>query len=422
MTTTCVSFSSMLSLFAFYEVPLGASACYLRIAPWISSKLSRPPQSQPPPPLPLPHKNATSKTSTTTIAVTSKTQYALSSVLTNFLFPNTQMSSIVINFLFSYVFFSLRSDCREDYQHSGETISRYVYAVCDAILELTSDFIKPPNFTDVLLQISTNPKYYSFFKDCLGAIDGTHVHGLPVEVADTYRNRKGAVSQNVMAVCDFNMLFTYVVTGWEGSSHDARVLNSVLNDPNSGFPHPPPGITNLFMYCSQAVNIFFFFFYDSSNNIQYFIIGKYYLVNAGYANRGGFLAPHRRVPYHVPDARRNLSGPMELFNYRHASLWNVVERTFGVLKKRFCIIDGMNNYSLEKQAKIVMACCVIHNFIKRFDMNDPIFQKFNADGVYEEGNGTGSNQLTQRNTEDMGRVRDSITTAMWAEHESMSYC
>ncbi|XP_031255788.1 putative nuclease HARBI1 isoform X3 [Pistacia vera] len=282
------------------------------------------------------------------------------------------------------------SDCREDYQHSGETISRYVYAVCDAILELTSDFIKPPNFTDVLLQISTNPKYYSFFKDCLGAIDGTHVHGLPVEVADTYRNRKGAVSQNVMAVCDFNMLFTYVVTGWEGSSHDARVLNSVLNDPNSGFPHPPPG--------------------------------KYYLVNAGYANRGGFLAPHRRVPYHVPDARRNLSGPMELFNYRHASLWNVVERTFGVLKKRFCIIDGMNNYSLEKQAKIVMACCVIHNFIKRFDMNDPIFQKFNADGVYEEGNGTGSNQLTQRNTEDMGRVRDSITTAMWAEHESMSYC
>ncbi|KAJ0074874.1 hypothetical protein Patl1_33581 [Pistacia atlantica] len=108
MTTTCVSFSSMLSLFAFYEVPLGASACYLRIAPWISSKLSRPPQSQPPPPPPLPHKNATSKTSTTTIAVTSKTQYALSSVLTNFFFPNTQMSSIVINFLFSYVFFSLR--------------------------------------------------------------------------------------------------------------------------------------------------------------------------------------------------------------------------------------------------------------------------------------------------------------------------
>ena len=63
-------------------------------------------------------------------------------------------------------------------------------------------------------------------------------------------------------------------------------------------------------------------------------------------NKGGFLAPHRQVPYHVSDVRRNLSGPMELFNYRHASLRNVVERTFGVSKKRFCILDGMNNYPL----------------------------------------------------------------------------
>ncbi|XBJ22993.1 hypothetical protein VPH35_001263 [Triticum aestivum] len=39
MTTTCVSFSSILSFLAFYEVTLGASACYLRIAPWISSEM-----------------------------------------------------------------------------------------------------------------------------------------------------------------------------------------------------------------------------------------------------------------------------------------------------------------------------------------------------------------------------------------------
>nr|WGH58928.1 NADH dehydrogenase subunit 5 [Sapria himalayana] len=39
MTTTCVSFSSILSFIAFYEVAPGASACYLRIAPWISSEM-----------------------------------------------------------------------------------------------------------------------------------------------------------------------------------------------------------------------------------------------------------------------------------------------------------------------------------------------------------------------------------------------
>lgn len=39
ITTTCVSFSSILSLIAFYEVAPGASACYLRMAPWISSEM-----------------------------------------------------------------------------------------------------------------------------------------------------------------------------------------------------------------------------------------------------------------------------------------------------------------------------------------------------------------------------------------------
>ncbi|KAL4602926.1 hypothetical protein ACB092_10G088600 [Castanea dentata] len=39
MTTTCVSFSSILSLIAFYEVASGASACYLKIAPWVSSNI-----------------------------------------------------------------------------------------------------------------------------------------------------------------------------------------------------------------------------------------------------------------------------------------------------------------------------------------------------------------------------------------------
>ena len=39
ITLTCVSFSSLLSVIAFYEVAPGASACYLRIAPWISSEM-----------------------------------------------------------------------------------------------------------------------------------------------------------------------------------------------------------------------------------------------------------------------------------------------------------------------------------------------------------------------------------------------
>ena len=39
-----------------------------------------------------------------------------------------------------------------------------------------------------------------------------------------YRVRKGVCMQQVMVVCPFNMLFTYVVFGWEGTAHDQRTL------------------------------------------------------------------------------------------------------------------------------------------------------------------------------------------------------
>ena len=61
-----------------------------------------------------------------------------------------------------------------------------------------------------------------------------------VEVAAAYRNRKGITSQNVMAMVDFEMKFTYIVVGWEGSAHVARVLNVATNTPTFRFPHAPP--------------------------------------------------------------------------------------------------------------------------------------------------------------------------------------
>ena len=53
-----------------------------------------------------------------------------------------------------------------------------------------------------------------------------------------YTNRHGVQSQNVLAVCDHDMRFVYVYAGWEGSAHDARVLDGALTGPNH-FPMPP---------------------------------------------------------------------------------------------------------------------------------------------------------------------------------------
>ena len=66
-------------------------------------------------------------------------------------------------------------------------------------------------------------KQCSCQQGCIGAIDGTHVTArVPRLEAAAYRGRKHYTSQNVLAVVDFEMRFTYVLAGWEGSAHDAK--------------------------------------------------------------------------------------------------------------------------------------------------------------------------------------------------------
>ena len=43
-----------------------------------------------------------------------------------------------------------------------------------------------------------------------------------------FRGRKGSCTHNVMAAVDFDLKFTYVLAGWEGSAHDALVLFDAL--------------------------------------------------------------------------------------------------------------------------------------------------------------------------------------------------
>jgi hypothetical protein len=51
-------------------------------------------------------------------------------------------------------------------------------------------------------------------QDCVGAIDETHVRA-KVKLADQprYRGRKDYPTQNVLAACDFDLKFTYVLAG-----------------------------------------------------------------------------------------------------------------------------------------------------------------------------------------------------------------
>ena len=63
----------------------------------------------------------------------------------------------------------------------------------------------------------------------------------------------------------------------------------------------------------------------------------------------------------------------ELFNYRHASLCGVIERTFGVLKSTWKIVDDrMPQMNLNSQIEIVIAVRTIHNVIRLHESGIPI--------------------------------------------------
>jgi hypothetical protein len=52
-----------------------------------------------------------------------------------------------------------------------------------------------------------------------------------------FRGRKSNTTQNVMAAVNFDLKFTYVLAGWEGSAHDALILADAIAI-NDGFTVP----------------------------------------------------------------------------------------------------------------------------------------------------------------------------------------
>lgn len=58
----------------------------------------------------------------------------------------------------------------------------------------------------------------------MGAVDGTHmpVHVSPQD-AKPYFNRKGNITQYVLAACNFSLRFTYILAAWEGSVADSKL-------------------------------------------------------------------------------------------------------------------------------------------------------------------------------------------------------
>jgi hypothetical protein len=61
--------------------------------------------------------------------------------------------------------------------------------------------------------------FWPHFKGAIGVIDGSYVSVVvPADEVINYTCRHGYTSQNVLAICDFDMRFTFVVAVWAGSA------------------------------------------------------------------------------------------------------------------------------------------------------------------------------------------------------------
>ncbi|BBH05547.1 transposable element gene [Prunus dulcis] len=116
----------------------------------------------------------------------------------------------------------------DDPEHFRERYRMYP----DALNTIAPEMLAKPG-SAIPAKIRESTRFYPYFKDCIGAIDGTHIPTMVTgRDVSSYRNRHGTISQNVLAACNFDLEFIYVLSGWEGSAHDSRVLQDALTRRN----------------------------------------------------------------------------------------------------------------------------------------------------------------------------------------------
>lgn len=242
--------------------------------------------------------------------------------------------------------------------------------------------------------LTQHPKR-KYFQGAYGCLDGCHISiRAPKSQYGRWRNRKGFLSTNGLMICDLeNMVFSFAIFGAEGCGSDSTVLR------------------------------------HSSREIDWLIDG-FLLGDAGYGLSRKTLTPYRGVRYHLkefhPSAGGRPTSKEELFNLRHASLRNIIERSFGILKKRFKILrDVVDVGSFDDMWSIMYCCVALHNFIRLNDssVDSTLLEEY----LREQNEGRQATEDFTFDTidpelndaslpEELKAWRDDIASAMWEDY------
>lgn len=209
------------------------------------------------------------------------------------------------------------------------TASVIIKSISRSICDLRRDFIKFP-VDEEKRQLSIRFQNIARIPHIIGAIDCTHIRILrPREFAGNYINRKGYYSLNIQAVCDTNCSFLNIVARWPGATHDSRIFsNSTLH-------------TKL-----------------DNGDLQGILLG-----DNGYPS----------LPFLLTPIRRPLNEAEENYNRHQIRARNVIERAFGLLKRRFACLgpDSRLRLRLETTMSVIVACAVLHNLCISRNINLP---------------------------------------------------
>ena len=99
-----------------------------------------------------------------------------------------------------------------------------------------------------------------------------------------------------------------------------------------------------------------------------------------------------------------------------------IERAFGVLKKRFPITASTTepNYCVDTQNKIILACCILHNYLMGVDPNESLIAEVDEEVFHSHYERVAP---TPREDDENARqgdiIRDSIASVMWQNNVQM---
>lgn len=179
------------------------------------------------------------------------------------------------------------------------------------------------------------------FPNCCGAIDGKHIRiEAPWSSGSLFYNYKSHNSKILQAVVDAEAKFVVVDVGEAGKNGDGGVFIS------SAFGR---------MFNDQILNLQTPRQHDDTNptKFPYVFVG-----DEAYA-----LHKHTMKP-----TSASLTRERRIYNYRQSRARRIVDCAFGMMTKKFRVLELAMLVHPDITKNIVLACCVLHNVIRVKDV------------------------------------------------------